>query len=542
MRNFLRLFFLCTLVSFAITSPTPSYASPFADCIKIQLNEATVDGATLQGLKVSGNVYQTCMEFTPQRSSQYTVKYTLEPDQISCKGPNYLRMAKQSIPTGGLWLGAINCSGGSISRFGSTESYVLASMPNQINTKLSNVITHNPIGIRLTPVPDFGSNMSYTSKKVSETQINNFDSNFTWRASASFGGRYSDNPDVNVIIDSNGKVIASFSHWGICADVTVTVSRDANPPYKTSSYTIPMCSGRAPADNTTTTPVLTPSPSPTPSPSLWNPPTPPPTNTGVLNCPIASFASGTAANSSPDGFWLQIKNFYEGWDLQWAVSSSAGVARIDSAGIVNVTNLKNEPVVSVTVTSTGLLCSRSDITFTEYRKLTPTNSVAPTPTPKPVVTPIPTPTPKPAVTPTPTPKPAVTQMPTTVVTPTPTPVVTPTPTPSPTPTPTPVVTPSPASIPLYWVIYPNTVFCSGKPFAAEVGFGGSNGNLVAGLTIEFDFSGQKFYATTNQEGKATYSYIVNNESKLTVFAKFAGSSTVKAVQSTSKTATKGTSC
>ena len=65
---------------------------------------------------------------------------------------------------------------------------------------------------------------------------------------------------------------------------------------------------------------------------------------------------------------------------------------------------------------------------------------------------------------------------------------------------------------------------------------------MAGLTIEFDFSGQKFYATTNQEGKATYSYIVNNESKLTVFAKFAGSSTVKAVQSTSKTATKGTSC
>jgi hypothetical protein len=91
-------------------------------------------------------------------------------------------------------------------------------------------------------------------------------------------------------------------------------------------------------------------------------------------------------------------------------------------------------------------------------------------------------------------------------------------------------------------VYPNTVFCSNKSFTAEVGFGGSNGNLVAGLTIEFDFSGRKFYATTNQDGKAIYSYIVNNESKITVFAKFAGSSSVKSVQSTSKTANKGTNC
>jgi len=537
MRNFLRLFFLCTLTSFAITYPTPSYASPFADCIKIQLEEATVFGPTFQAIEVSGIVYQTCMLFTPRQRGQYAVKYKLEPHQIICTGPS-LRMTAQNIPIGGLRLGTISCKGGSVWWSGVTESYALASLPYELTGKMSNVLTHNPTGIRPTPVPDFGSNMSYTSKKVSETQINNFDSNFTWRASASFGGRYSDNPDVNVIIDSNGKVIASFSHWGICAYVTVTVSRDANPPYKTSSYTIPMCSGRAPADNTTTTPVLTPSPSPTPSPSLWNPPTPPPTNTGVLNCPIASFASGTAANSSPDGFWLQIKNFYEGWDLQWAVSSSAGVARIDSAGIVNVTNLKNEPVVSVTVTSTGLLCSRSDITFTEYRKLTPAATPAPKPTP--VVTPTDTPTHNQSQTPTPTPVVTPTPTPTPVVTPTPTP--TPTPVVTPTPTSTPVVTPTPASIPLYWVIYPNTVFCSGKPFAAEVGFGGSNGNLVAGLTIEFYFSGQKFYATTNQEGKATYSYIVNNESKLTVFAKFAGSSTVKAVQSTSKTATKGTSC
>jgi hypothetical protein len=105
--------------------------------------------------------------------------------------------------------------------------------------------------------------------------------------------------------------------------------------------------------------------------------TPTPTNTAVLKCQVALFAGGTAANSSADGFWLQIKNFYNFPDYVWAVNSSAGVARIDSVGIVTVTKLNNEPVVTVTITTTGFGCSPATTTLTEYRKFnsTPTATV-----------------------------------------------------------------------------------------------------------------------------------------------------------------------
>jgi hypothetical protein len=102
--------------------------------------------------------------------------------------------------------------------------------------------------------------------------------------------------------------------------------------------------------------------------------------------------------------------------------------------------------------------------------------------------------------------------------------------------------PPPASIPLYWVVYPDSLFCPNKSFRAEFGFGKPNGGLVVGLTIEFDFSGKKFYAITNEEGKAVYSYFVTNETELVVRARYGGGSAVKAVQSTSRTFRRNWGC
>jgi hypothetical protein len=102
--------------------------------------------------------------------------------------------------------------------------------------------------------------------------------------------------------------------------------------------------------------------------------------------------------------------------------------------------------------------------------------------------------------------------------------------------------PPPASIPLYWVVYPDSLFCPNKSFRAEFGFGTSNGSLVVGLTIEFDFSGKKFYAITNEEGKAVYSYFVTNETELLVRAMYGGGSAVKAVQSTLRTFRRNSGC
>ena len=135
--------------------------------------------------------------------------------------------------------------------------------------------------------------------------------------------------------------------------------------------------------------------------------------------------------------------------------------------------------------------------------------------------------------------------PTVTVAPTVAPISTPTPSATPTPSPTPSPTPlaAPASIPLYWVVYPNSSFCPNQSYVAEVGFGGSNGELVAGLSIQFSFNGNVFSSTTNKEGKASYSYTPNSsENRISVNASYAGGSTVRAVQSTTRSSTKSSSC
>jgi hypothetical protein len=98
------------------------------------------------------------------------------------------------------------------------------------------------------------------------------------------------------------------------------------------------------------------------------------------------------------------------------------------------------------------------------------------------------------------------------------------------------------SIPLYWVVYPSATYCPNQAFVAEVGFGGANG-AIAGISIEFNFNGNRFNAVTNQEGKASYSYTPSiNENTISVSASHAGGTKVKAVQSTTRTATKASNC
>jgi hypothetical protein len=96
---------------------------------------------------------------------------------------------------------------------------------------------------------------------------------------------------------------------------------------------------------------------------------------------------------------------------------------------------------------------------------------------------------------------------------------------------------------LFWVVYPNSSFCPTQSYVAEVGFGGSNGGLVAGLSIQFNFNGNVFSSTTNQEGKATYSYTPSSgENTISVYASYGGGTAVKAVQSTTRSSSKNSSC
>lgn len=102
--------------------------------------------------------------------------------------------------------------------------------------------------------------------------------------------------------------------------------------------------------------------------------------------------------------------------------------------------------------------------------------------------------------------------------------------------------PKASSIPLYWVVYPASTYCPNQAFVAEVGFGGASG-AIPGLSIEFDFNGNKFYATTNQEGKASFSYTPStSDNSISVYARYAGGATVNAVQSTTRTSTKASNC
>jgi hypothetical protein len=113
-------------------------------------------------------------------------------------------------------------------------------------------------------------------------------------------------------------------------------------------------------------------------------------------------------------------------------------------------------------------------------------------------------------------------------------------------TPTPIATTptqTPTNVPLYWVIYPDTTFCPNQPFEVQAGFGGANARLGTGLNIQFNFNGQVFSSTTNQEGKASYSYTPSsNVNTIKVYASYGGGSAVRAVQSTTRSSSKSSSC
>ena len=143
MRNTSRLLIFWILLSFGIALPTPSYASSFSSCIKIILEKATVYGATLQGIEVLGNVYQTCQKFSPTKVGQYLPQYKLQPHGLICSGPP-LRSRIYSPINAGWRLGTIKCKGGSY-EFGATGSFVTAYLPEENTYKNSNPISHNPI-------------------------------------------------------------------------------------------------------------------------------------------------------------------------------------------------------------------------------------------------------------------------------------------------------------------------------------------------------------------------------------------------------------
>lgn len=70
-----------------------------------------------------------------------------------------------------------------------------------------------------------------------------------------------------------------------------------------------------------------------------------------------------------------------------------------------------------------------------------------------------------------------------------------------------------------------------------------NAGILTGLTIQFSFNGKIFNAITNQEGKASYLYTPTaSENTISVYARYLGGSTVKAVQSATRSASKSVSC
>jgi hypothetical protein len=93
------------------------------------------------------------------------------------------------------------------------------------------------------------------------------------------------------------------------------------------------------------------------------------------------------------------------------------------------------------------------------------------------------------------------------------------------------------------VVYPDSTFCPNQPYVVEVGFGESKGEIVVGLNIEFIINGKIFLATTNQDGKASYSYIPSTgETSISVYARYGGGPAVRGVQSTTRISSRSISC
>ena len=395
MRNTSRLLFLLALLSFGVASPTTSHASSFSDCIRIVLDEATVYGATLEGIRVSGKVYQTCKDFNPRKPGQYLPKYKLNPDEVICSGPR-LRSTANISYSPGLLIGQVICAGGSFNSWGSTESYVKATLTGELVGKLSNVISHDPIGKRLAPPK---SALPIPTKSAAPTPEPT-----------------NDTVGKDMPIPPKPVVSGSFAPGGLLVASLPGVSV---ADYDLIKY-------------------------------QW-----------YRGCTPEKNCSGSFAISGANSATYLVKSD----DVNWGI-------------FVNV--LFEKKNYNAYGTSSG---NPGSVVVDAVKQ-------------------VPTPTPTRSVTPTQT----------------------------------------PVSIPLNWVTYPSANFCPNQPFTAEVGFGGSNGGLVAGLTIEFNFSGKKFYTTTNRDGKAAFSYTATNESTLLVSARYLGSSTIKAVESSSRSAKRNLKC
>ena len=130
-----------TVIFFAILFSSPDKAEA-SSCLRIVLNTVKVYGPISTGIEVTGNVYQTCLQFTPIDKKTYLPKYTLDPHQINCVGPS-LRIGKSfRMPED--FLGVISCRG-TTTEFGVKQAYVRAYIPYE-SFPISRSISHSIIG------------------------------------------------------------------------------------------------------------------------------------------------------------------------------------------------------------------------------------------------------------------------------------------------------------------------------------------------------------------------------------------------------------